>query len=235
MSWDPATQIDVLSESECRRARATLDELQPYWVVRKPSIPFYTLGAASYLDAKSGFENYRRTAEQFNPLLKEHFAWLLESVADRLATLLGEQVECSPIMALPGFHIYLSCKLFEKPIASIHFDLQYKNLEWERLNECDFERPLSFTLPVALPETGGGLYTWNIDYEDTRNLDAKAFHEVVERRPRQYHAYSTGKMFIHSGHTLHQAAPGRDLKWTDERITLQGHALKCDSRWQLYW
>lgn len=235
MSWNPSTQLDVLSETECSTARETIYELQPYWVVRKPTIPFYTLGAASYLDAKFGFDNYRKSAERYNPVLREHFTWLLDRVADRLASHLGEPVECSSIMAVPGFHIYLSCKLFQKPIASVHFDLQYKNLEWEQPGQCHFDRPLSFTLPLALPEKGGGLNTWNVDYEDVRGLDSEAFKEVVNSATQQYHTYSLGKMYIHSGHTLHQAAPGRDIQWTDERITLQGHALKCNGCWQLYW
>jgi hypothetical protein len=235
MALETTAQIDVLTAEECRGARDLLHTLQNSWVVRKTAIPFYTLGAASYLDAKPGFDHYRRVAEQFNPVLNEHFAWLHARVADSLSRFLCEPVVCSPVLALPGFHIYLGCKLFEKPIASVHFDLQYDLLAWEQPELCDFDHPLSLTLPLALPATGGGLFTWNVEYNEARDLDDTAFKELVNQRTQQYHAYSLGRMFVHSGHTLHQAAPGRDLKLTDERITLQGHAVRCGGKWQLYW
>jgi hypothetical protein len=235
MTWNPETECDLLSTDECRQVRETLHSLQSSWLVRRPAVPFYTLGAASYLDARGGFDGYQTLAARFNPMLQEHFGWLHERLAARLAEHLGEPVKCSPGLALPGFHIYLGCKLFEQAIASIHFDLQYDLVNWGEQAHCDFSRPLSFTLPVALPKTGGGLTTWNLDYSQTGDLEGAAYRAAFAAATPRYHAYATGRLFVHSGHTLHQAAPGRDLKLTDERITLQGHAVRCGGKWQLYW
>jgi hypothetical protein len=235
MMLDSLREIDTLTEGECRAAQESIHDLKKQWVVRTPGVPFYTLGAASYLDAPTSFEHFRQRAEYYNPILRTHFAWLYERVVNRLQQVLAEPVECTASMSLPGFHIYLACKLFEKPIAVVHCDLQYELLKWENSEMVDVSRPLSFTLPIALPRTGGGLKSWDVPYEEILNLSDEAMQLVVRSRPKRYHAYHLGNMVLHSGHMMHQAAPGRDLMMDDERITLQGHAILVDGCWQLYW
>ena len=46
--------------------------------------------------------------------------------------------------------------------------------------------------------------------------------------------YKIGQMFYHTGHVLHQIVPGYKLDVWDRRITLQGHGVKCDGVWKLY-
>ena len=46
--------------------------------------------------------------------------------------------------------------------------------------------------------------------------------------------YTVGKLFYHTGHVLHQIIPGYKLQEGDRRITLQGHGIKCDGKWIIY-
>jgi hypothetical protein len=47
--------------------------------------------------------------------------------------------------------------------------------------------------------------------------------------------YTVGRVVVHSGHLLHQAAGVTKVAVTDERITLQGHGVFADGAWRLYW
>ena len=101
-------KLSLLTESESREVHSAVHELKPYWVRRAPSLPFYTLGAASYRDAKENESDYIAKAEHYNPLLWEHLGWLYERLADRLSERLGMPVKYREPGALPGFHIFLA-------------------------------------------------------------------------------------------------------------------------------
>jgi hypothetical protein len=137
-------------------------------------------------------------------------------------------------LALPGFHIYLSDKAFEHPIDPIHFDLQYRFHDW-RDTDADLDHPISFTLAISLPQHGGGLNTWDISLAERRLRASESPEELAQSCERVFHAYQRGHMALHSGHLLHQIAPGTDLQAQDERITLQGHGLYAAGMWRLYW
>ena len=46
--------------------------------------------------------------------------------------------------------------------------------------------------------------------------------------------YKVGRASYHVGPIWHQIMPGYELLDTDRRITLQGHGVKCDGVWRLY-
>jgi hypothetical protein len=231
---DAMVSLPILTVLECQDIRASLDALQTEWLHRNAQLPFYTLGAASYIDAAQSLPTYQQLAQRYNPILRDRFQWLYDRVATALAGWLQAPVDCADHLALPGFHIYQSCKLFEQPIASIHCDSQYQLLPWPTA-ETDFSRPLSFTLAIALPKFGGGLNLWDLHYRDIQGLTPKEFQQLVHDRPYKFHPYQVGHLVLHSGHQLHQAAPARNIQPEDERITLQGHSVWSQGRWRLYW
>jgi hypothetical protein len=226
--------IPVLTADECARVRETIMALRPSWVRRSPWFPFFTIGAASYMDAAASPPGYYRMAAQYNPILAEHFSWLYDRVAAVVSQHLGAPAAYAENLGLPGFHIYLSSKLFEKPIASIHCDSQYSLHDWSGRN-ADLDNPVSFTLSIALPKNGGGLNTWDVTYDQVTAQPDGKLAELISGRELIYHAYQQGHMVMHSGHLLHQAAPGRDVQPEDERITLQGHGILAGGAWRLYW
>jgi len=227
------TDVPLLTTSECDSARSTVLSLREHWTPRIARLPFYTLGAASYLDA-ANCAGYRQLLERDNPLLREHFSWLYARLEARLAETLGAPASCTTRLALPGFHIYLYSKVFEKPVASVHIDTQYRFHDWTG-RDADLSNPVSFTVSIALPHTGGGLNTWDIGQAEMKTRSTEKFGDVLRGRPIAYHAYKRGCMVVHSGHLLHQAAPGRDLAPGDERITVQGHGVLVGGVWELYW
>ncbi len=226
--------IAVLDPSECAAVRDTIMRLRLSWLRRNLALPFYTLGAASYIDAAQDAETYHRLARQFNPVLAENFGWLHKRVAAVIAREFSGPAESSENLALPGFHIYLSSKVFEKPVASVHCDSQYNFHNWSGM-DADLSRHLSFTLSIALPTNGGGLNTWDVTLEELSRQNPPDLGALMKTRKQTYHPYHAGHLALHSGHILHQAAPGRDVQPNDERITMQGHAIRANGIWRLYW
>ncbi len=225
----------LLDEAECQHVRAHVYDLKDYWKMRSPQgLPFYTLGAASYIDAKLGLAHYKFEANKLNVMLWEHFHFAYQ----RLQTILSQRLDC-PVdfekdLALPGFHIFMANKVFEKPVASIHFDLQHELIDW-KYQQIDFSSPISFTLSISLPMSGGGLNYWDISQEEIRDLSQEKKQLYIMSKEKKYFPYQVGYCVMHRGLFLHQIAPQHHYHPNDERITLQGHGLFCDGAYRLYW
>ena len=230
-------RIAVLDSDERDRAAEQVWAQRTRWENRYPGLPFYTLGAASYLDSGAGKRDaYYEKAATLNPLLEREFDWLYERLSRALRDLLGAPVAFEPRAARPGFHIFLPHAAFRRPAARIHFDLQYEDLDWTGHDAMDFSRPFSYTLAVRLPRSGAGLLTWDIDKAEYDAMDAAARQRLGEERPPRYVAYREGELICHSGLLLHQIAPARPgMRADDARLTLQGHALPGREGYWLYW
>lgn len=228
-------KFQALGSKDCESALAALENLRSHWLQRNPVLPFYTLGAASYIDAAVSRERYLMLAKDYNAILATHFDWLYRKVFEIISEYLQEPLCLHPNAAHPGFHIYLSHPTFEKPIASTHCDTQYNLIDWQSYNKPEFEHSLSFTLPLALPNQGGGLNLWNIHYQNIKDMQPLEINQYVSNTPMEYCSYHIGELVVHSGHILHQAAPGIKISPDDRRITLQGHCTRVDNCWYVYW
>lgn len=230
------SEHDFLSPEECLQAKNRIHELEKLWINRAAGfLPFFTLGTASYMDCSGKDDSvYRKYAQQYNPLLKEHFSFVYDRLLEVLSKLIDVPIVYEEELGIPGFHIFLGCKTFEQPIASTHFDLQYKSINW-KYKDIDYDHPISFTCPVSLPKTGSGLNYWDITRADVKDLSEEDFNKVRESKEKLFFPYHLGKLVLHNGLILHQIAPSKDLTSEDERITLQGHGLICDGSMRLYW
>ncbi|CAE8582779.1 unnamed protein product [Polarella glacialis] len=253
---------DMFTQQEMSNVTALVHELSKHWQHRPNlagPLPFFTLGAASYLDHV--LEMYAPNAIRVNTRLMARLPWFYERLRAALEQELGEKAEFhSPYpedwpegRALPGFHLFLSNSVYEMPVARVHYDGQYKSLPFPE--GCEFEQTISFTLPVDLPRAPEGaaqpgLYTFHIpeparadlvegetvkrfegEYQDEyREVQRGSFHRV-------HHPYKVGTMVIHAGYMVHQISPSRWASGNDARITLQGHGVyhPPSKTWLLYW
>ena len=229
--------IPVLDAAEVDRVHADVHAARSRWTRRDPVHPFFTLGAASYLDARKGqFAHYQALARGGNAELAATFGWVHEKLRQAVSTVVGSEARYDDRLALPGFHVHLRDPEQVIPPASIHFDLQFELIDWNQLGVADGREQLSLTLAIALPAEGGGLMVWNINRMAIEAMSDEARREHMRvNRHAERHPYTPGHLAVHSGHQLHQMAPAHDPKPTDERITMQAHALPVDGQWVIYW
>jgi|TARA_S200000501_G_C20697062_1_gene687828 hypothetical protein len=81
-------------------------------------------------------------------------------------------------------------------------------------------------------------YMGNMDPRDSPEFWANSsislkYDAIYDTKPMAV-PYEVGKLFYHTGHILHQIIPGYNLDGSDRRITLQGHGVKCDGIWKIY-
>ena len=220
----------VLDRVECAKAVVDVLALRDCWIQRVAVAPFFTLGAASYLDADPKPGSYRSLLKVFNPLLKQRFGWMLDRVSRAISESMGLETVWLEGAAVPGFHIYLSNEIFFESVAEIHFDRQYEQVDWSSVSNPDFSTPLSFTMPIDLPKAGGGLNTWPVEEIELKRMQAAGIDP-----PMTFQPYALGELVMHSGNLLHQAALGRVMAEDERRITLQGHGIRSGNRMYLYW
>ncbi len=233
--------LELLTEEQCERVHTLIYHLKEYWIPRGPyPFSFFTIGAASYLDFShppQPTDRYYEYMRRYNPLLKQHFAWLHELVKTTLEAHLQTPVSYTEDFALPGFHVWLSPAIFTKSGLTPHFDLQYQTLPWK--GDVDFNRVVSFTLAIRLPAGGGGLDVWDITYSEYMKAYNKGMIEnttdVTRFKKKIFYPYTVGKLAVHMGFVLHRVAPVAEVQADDERVTLQGHALWTGNQWTLYW
>jgi hypothetical protein len=232
------TSFTLLSPAECADLDREVKALRNCWTPRGPQPGhFFTLGAASYLDAD---DEYASRTSATNAVLRGRFGWLYARLAEVLTRRLHAPVGYTDTLAVPGFHIWETPAIFTTPVASVHFDLQYLRTWPEDAPGVDFAHPLSFTLPIRLPRRGGGLNVWDVTYDRYRRfadrLDVRLTPmDLTVLLEATRFPYTVGGLSLHSGHLLHQIGEIDEVFPGDERITLQGHALCEQGVWRLYW
>ena len=217
-------------------------------------VDFYTLGAATYIDGITSIEEYYRYTKEQNPVFAQYFGGLYRELMVAFDKVIGK---CAlwDYLAYPGFHVFsakpneppkMATKMYmEQPSATIHLDLQHEKHEFlfdNSFKEIDYENVLSFTLPLVVPKNGGGLNTWEeesmkqyeIDNEYTKHMKELDYSQWGDYGEPTVVPYTAGKMFWFTGKLVHQIAPGFNLDFNDKRISLQGHGVKCDGNWILY-
>jgi hypothetical protein len=229
---DALEALPLLDGPACAAVVDAVLALHPHWLQRHPAAPFFTLGVASYLDATDdGRALYEAAAAQQAPLLDEAFGPLYQKVTATLAQRLGEPVALARRQARPGFHVFLADPAFEEPVARVHCDLQHALLDWDGRTP---EATLSFTLALELPAAGGGMDVWALRQAEWLALTPAQRLAAMAEAARRDIAYAPGELVLHSGELVHRIA-ATPLTPTDRRITLQGHGVRLDGRWQLYW
>jgi hypothetical protein len=228
-------EVDCLDERECLAACAGVRALRDLWEPVATS-SFFRLGVASYAaDEGTGRERYAESVRRLRPALLDRFGWLYERIAVRLADALGGPVTFPEWLSPPGFHIWLADVDGRAFVPITHVDLQFMRHDWWQEGTPRLDDPRSFTVPLALPEQGGGLNVWPLDMERSLHCERNEIERWLSEHSPTFHMYRRGALVLHNGLQFHQIAPIQNARPDDERITLQGHALRCDDRWCAYW
>jgi len=245
--------LEFLSLEECVDVRRRLFDLKEFWIDRSRAlspfddVPFYCLGVASYIDCIRPGEShlYFDNAKITNKILRDNFSDLYKRIEEVINEKFSCKVKYIDDFALPGFQIYLADWFFEDFMGPKHCDFHHYLLDWNRygvnFNPAD---NLSFTASIKLPKSGGGLYMWDATYDyETERLKELSYEEhrsqmyniELPDEERTYFKYETGKIFFHSGNRYHQVAETKEMENDDERLTLQGHAVKDKDTYYIFW
>lgn len=223
---------EVLRSRECETVRDQVFALEKHWKSRSDVGGFFTLGAASYLDAVGSRDVYLEEARKTGPSLWASFDWLYERVRKGFAGLFGQPVSYTEDCALPGFHIFEYQgvdQTNDKPSSRAHFDMQW-------MHAMPVSRPeetLSFTLPIEEPSGGSSMEVWPVRCDAVRpDFNALKYAAIY---PSQTIRYSRGEMVVHDGLRLHAIGLASIAAPRGYRITLQGHGVRGSEGWKLYW
>lgn len=243
--------IDFLSAEECNDIRNRIFSLKDYWIDRSRAIspfedvPFYSLGVASYIDCIRPSEShlYFENAKKTNKILRDNFQGLFTKMENVIRKEFSCDVAYIDDFALPGFQMYLADWFFEDFTGPKHCDFHHHLLDWEKYGiSYDYQENMTFTASIKLPKSGAGVYMWDKTYEYDKNADltyeehrSLMYAVDLPDEEREYFRYEPGKIFFHSGNRYHQVAEIYEMENDDERITFQGHAVKHNNTYYIFW
>ena len=230
--------LPVLNLGECESLVDRLESLRPSWIQR--SNGFATFGVAAYLDVMNSVQPdvaYYERRLIWNELISREFGKLLNKVSEALTRHFAVETCFEPAVALPGFHIFENEGICISDWPSQHFDLQHRCLRWPfKVAE---EGILSFTLPLKVPSDGAGLDVWNVIEDDFKRYERMGrvinMEILGKTKPHYRHRYTPGVMAVQLRPIMHRISPNRTRLPTDQRITLQGHAVRHADKLVLYW
>lgn len=240
--------IQILNQKECDYYISKLYKLKNHWISRYKNLPFYTLGMAAYLDKDGNYDNIAER-HKYNKILQENFNDLYLKIIPLLSFILQSPVELYNNASVPGFHIYLQHEGL-KTARTIHHSTPHMDTQFRHVfREPGFKLKdfISFTLPIACSNESG-LNIWNpdislpddiLDLLDDHstikytNKDAlsKYTAQSIYQKPT-FIQYKPGHIFIHNGVFYHYPVLGADKS---PRVTLQGHGIKKDGKFLLFW
>lgn len=243
-----ASQIvarDFLGEYACAEIAQQVNGLQDRWTRRSGNIEYFTLGTASYLDGaifslrrNKSRDDYLAAAAATNSILSIEFGELYNDLLAFLKDQLQEPVNYDEHLALPGFHIFeFDGAQLEvgDPAERAHFDMQFARAIPGAIPEAT----ISFTLPLKQPSGGAGLAIWPLRREvvlqQRRNGARQSMRTFARQNPCERVKYTIGQMIMFDGFLLHAIDSPQVSAPQGQRITLQGHGIRNDGRWTIYW
>lgn len=208
-------------------------------------------------------ERYHSIKNKTNPILMKNFEWLYNILVDKISEELKQPCKISneADLAFPGFHIFYPYQNCEEVCHPAHLDYQWMyHLDFlqEKFNNVNDFEFLTFTLSIKLPQNGAGLYYWDLPNDNKQYSFAEA-EKLVKNTldlandlfansngsvcKEEYEKvtnpsilkYQEGYMTMFTQPILHQIMPfNNGWNENDKRVTLQGHGIKCDDIWRLY-
>jgi hypothetical protein len=198
---------------------------------------FCTLGIAAYQNTQN-IESYFSKTKKLNPTLWNNF----ESIYIKIKIVFEELFGCKVLypaykLSLPGFHIF---EIGRKECfygGSPHFDLSFKNIPFIQDNtSTNYPEHYSFTIPLQLPNSGSGLNIWELELSEfTSTMSEEDKLKICNEKNKSFIEYHLGEMVLFNGYNYHQIAAVNQIIRSDRRITMQGHLVKCNNNFLIYW
>lgn len=243
-----ASQIiarDFLDESACADVVQQVNGLQDRWTRRSGNVEFFTLGTASYLDGpifsfrrNKSRDDYLSASAATNSILSSQFGDLYRDLLAFLEEQLQEPASYDEHLSLPGFHIFEfdgSEAEVGDPSERAHFDMQFMRA----IPGVTPDATISFTLPLQQPSGGAGLAIWQLRREELlqqrRSGERPSVRTYARQNPCERLKYTVGRMIMFDGFLLHAIDSPYVCAPSGQRITLQGHGIRNDGRWTIYW
>jgi hypothetical protein len=201
----------------------------PSWLRRDAwqtagGVAMATIGEPLYRN-RERFSYYTECARADNRALYRHFRLAHERVATFFEHRYGLPVVFAEDLAVPGFHLFS----FERPGdhegGGWHVDTLHAQVPYLAARRRDVKAVVNFTIPFELPDGGSGM-----DLEDDLPCSAQRGGGASVRVP-----YRTGTMLFTEAEHWHRIAASRCLTPYQRRTTLQGHGMRMDDRWILFW
>lgn len=219
-------ELELLRPDECEFYSQTIIGHRQHWKPRDSRVGFYTLGTPAYLDASESIHKYCQIAQENNIIVMSISESLLEQVLRCICEMMQLKQAWTrhlPETAYPGFHIFYHTEITSQARTTMHRDMQFQKIRplITRILEGVTDKriiPISFTVALRLPLSGGG-------------LKCRVSDGAVKR-----FKYEAGRLYLHDGLCPHKIDDEYKSVRGDYRITLQGHGvITTDGRFYYYW
>lgn len=183
-----------------------------------------TIGEPLYRN-RERFRYYAERARAENRLLYRHFRLAHERVATFFEHRYAVPVVFADDLAVPGFHLFSFGAPGVYEGGGWHVDTLHAQVPHLAARRRDVQGVVNFTVPFELPDGGSGM-----DLEDDLPCSAQRGGGASVHVP-----YRTGTMLFTESEHWHRIAPSRCLSPSQRRTTYQGHGVRLDDRWILFW
>jgi hypothetical protein len=185
-----------------------------------------TIGEPVYVN-RDRLDYYRASARAESRLLYRHFRLAHERVATYFEHRYALPVVYAEELAVPGFHIFDYDGPGEYEGGSWHVDALETQVPYLIARRADITAVVNFTVPVQLPDGGSGM-----------DLEADAPGAARGRRGGGQAItvpYRTGTMVFTESEVWHRIGRSVCLSPRQRRVTYQGHGVRLDGCWILFW
>lgn len=231
--------LELFSEKECEELEERILRLEGQFYSEFPGSYLRCLGYPIYLTCLQKVKRDPQEIKKFNQLMESKFQDVLKKLIQFMEIELGETVYLDPEVAYPGFHV-IKVPGLEKAPANFHQDTEYTYLAYfhPHLKVLKNGPYLSFTSLLSKEESLiSGLHYLNDPKLTHEYLISHSDRETHNRELLQiasFHKYQRGRINLHTklAHTLYGENRGQEERF---RISLQGHVIKTDHGYLLYW
>lgn len=186
-----------------------------------------TIGEPLYRN-RTRIDYYTACARAENRALYRHFRLVHERVATFFEQRYALPVVYADELAVPGFHVFGFDAPGEYEGGSWHVDALETQAPALLARGAGVTAVVNFTVPFELPDGGSGM-----------DLEA----DVPGARPGTRRGggqpitvpYRAGTMLFTESEVWHRISGSRCLSPGQRRVTYQGHGVRLDDRWILFW